>query len=80
MRVVLTNHVAHDTGALHCRLVGHNTQLVHTEHHATMHRLEAVACIGERTGDNHAHGIAEVAILHVLFDQALELRSWYQFF
>ncbi len=80
MRVVLTNHVAHDTRALHRRLVGHHAQLVHTEHHATVHRLEAVSCVRERTRHNDAHGVAEIAILHVLFDKALELRSWYQFF
>ena len=80
MRVVLTDNVTHDTGTLHSRLVRDHAQLVHTEHHAAMHRLEAVTRIGESTGDNHAHGIAQIAILHVLFDQAFELRSWYQFF
>ena len=80
MGVVLTDDITHDTSALHGRLVGNHAQLVHTEHDAAVHRLKAVSRIRERTGHNHAHGIAQIAILHVLFDQALELCSWYQFF
>ena len=80
MGVVLTDHVTHDTGALDRRLVGNHAQLVHAEHDAAVHRLETVTGIGQGTGHNHAHGVAQVAILHVLFNQALELRSWYQFF
>ena len=80
MRVVLTDHITHDTGALHRRLVGHHAQLVHTVHHTAVHRLKTVTRIRERTRYNHTHGVAEVAILHVLFNQGPDLRTWYQFF
>ena len=80
MRVVLTDHVTHDTGGLHRRLVRHHAELMHTVHHAAVHRLKAVTRIRECTSHNHAHGIAQVAILHVLFNQGPDLRTWYQFF
>ena len=80
MRVVLTDHVTHDTGGLHRRLVRHHAELMHTVHHAAVHRLKTVTRIRQGTCNNHAHGIAQVAILHVLFDQGPDLRTWYQFF
>ena len=80
MRVVLTDYVTHDTGRLHRRLVGHHAQLMHTVHHAAVHRLKTVTRIRQGTCNNHAHGIAQVAILHVLFNQGPDLRTWYQFF
>ena len=80
MRVVFTDHVTHDTGRLHRRLVGHHAQLVHTVHHTAVHRLKAITRIRQGTCNNHAHGIAQVAILHVLFNQGPDLRTWYQFF
>ncbi len=33
-----------------------------------MHRLEAVAHIGQRARDDDAHGVIEVASAHLLFD------------
>ena len=80
MRVVLTDHITHDARGLDRTLVRDHAQLVHTVHHAAVDRLEAVTRIGQGTRHNHAHRVAEVAILHVLFDQALELRSGNQFF
>ena len=33
-----------------------------------MHRLEAVARVGQRARHDHAHGVIEVAALHLLGD------------
>lgn len=80
MRMVLTDNVTHDTGALDCRLIRDNAQLMHTVHHATMHRLEPVTSIRQGTSHDNTHGIAEIAILHVLFNKGLKLRSRDHFF
>ena len=33
-----------------------------------MHRLQAVACIGQRACHDHAHGVIEVAAFHLVED------------
>ena len=80
MRVVLTDNITHDTGGLDGSLVRNHAQLVHTIHHTTVHGLKAIARIRQCTSDNNAHRVAKIAVLHVLFDKTLELRSRYHFF
>ena len=80
MRVVLTDNITHDTGGLDRSLVRNHAQLVHTVHHAAVHGLKAIARIRQCTSDNNAHRVAKIAVLHVLFDKTLELRSRYHFF
>ena len=69
MRVVLTDHVADDAratctyGRLQCV-----AELVHREQHAAMHRLQAVADIGKRAAHDHAHGVIEIAVAHLVFE------------
>ena len=42
--------------------------LVHRVENAAMHRLEAVTRIRQRTRHDHAHGVIEVAALHLVRD------------
>ena len=68
MRMILTQHLAHDTGRFLVRLVEVVLQLRHTEEHAPMHRLEAVAHIRERSRDDNRHRVIDVAGPHLVFD------------
>jgi hypothetical protein len=43
-------------------------EFVHREQHAAMHRLQAVADVGQRAPHDHAHGVIEVALAHLVFD------------
>ena len=65
VRVVLTHHFADDARALRERLVGAETAVVHAIDHAAVHGLHAVAHIGQRTPDDDAHRIVEIAALHL---------------
>jgi hypothetical protein len=66
--VVLTDHVTDHTGGFLVRLVPVVAQLAHREQHATMHGLQAVARIGQRSPDNHAHRVVEVGLSQLVFD------------
>ena len=41
---------------------------MHAEKNAAMHRLQAVANIGQGAAHDHAHGVIEVRPLHLVFD------------
>src|SRR5690606_26839545 len=69
MRVVLTDDVADHTGGLLVGLVPFEPQLVHAVEDAAVHRLQAVANIGQRTAHDHAHGVIEVRALHFFSDR-----------
>ena len=68
MRVV----VAHRLGDRPCRLgvaaVGSEPGVVHRVEHTAVHRLEAVAYLGQRAPDDDAHRVIDVAVLHLLLD------------
>ena len=66
--MVLTQDFAGDLGALARGPVGVQPHLVHAEQDAAMHRLQAVADIGQRAADDHAHGVIEIRPLHLVFD------------
>ena len=68
VRVVLADHVADDARALLVGPVPVVVQLVHREQHAPMHRLQAVARVGQRAADDHAHRVVEVRPPHLLFE------------
>lgn len=48
--------------------VGPEARVVHGVQHASVHRLEAVTDLGERTADDDAHRVIDVAALHLLLD------------
>ena len=67
VRVVLADHIAHDTGRLLVRSVPVVVEFVHRKQHAPMHWLEAIARVGQGASHDHAHRIVEVAAPHFLF-------------
>ena len=67
VRVVLTDHITHDTGRLLVRSVPVVVQLMHGEQDPAVNRLEAIARIGQGASHNHAHGVIEVTAPHFLF-------------
>ena len=67
VRVVFTHHVTDDARALLERPVPVVVLLVHREEHAPVHGLQAVARIGQRTADDHAHRVIEIRPPHLLF-------------
>ena len=68
VRVILTHHVAHHAGRLEVGSVPDVVQLVHGVEHPAVHRLEAVAHIGQRSPHDHAHGVIEKGTLHFLLE------------
>ena len=69
MRVVFTHDVANDAGGLAVGLVKVEPAFVHRMQDASMHRLQAVTGIWQRTADDHAHRIVEVGAFHLLLDR-----------
>ncbi len=65
VRVVLTHDLADDAGALGEAAVGTVAAVVHRVEHATVHRLEAVADVGQGAADDDAHRVVEVGPLHL---------------
>ena len=68
MRVVFTDDVANHTRRLLVRLVPIVAQLAHGEQHTTVHRLQAVTHIRQRTPDDDAHRVVQVGLLHLVFE------------
>jgi hypothetical protein len=68
VRVVLTDHVTDDAGGFLVRLVPVVVQLVHREQHAPVHGLETVAHVGQGPPDDHAHGVVEIGLAHLVFE------------
>ena len=52
MRVELTEHLTDDPGTFLCLSGIADTKSIHSEKHSSLHRLEAVACIRERPGND----------------------------
>ena len=68
VRMKFAKNFADDFGAFAIGLGGGEAELVHAEQNAAMHGLEAVADIGKRAPDDHAHGVIEVRLPHFGFD------------
>jgi hypothetical protein len=68
VRVVLADHVADDARTLLVGAVPVVVQFVHREQHAPVHRLEAIARIGQGSSDDHAHRVIQVGTPHLLFE------------
>ncbi len=69
VRVIVAHHLAHDLGALGVGAGGAETQLVHRVEHATVHRLEPVAHVGQRSPDDHRHRVVQVRRAHLLLQR-----------
>ncbi len=66
MRVVFAHRLADDAGALHVLLVPVEAEFLHRKEDAAMHWLQAVPHVGQRAGDDYAHGVVEVAPAHLV--------------
>ena len=67
VRMILTQNVADDTRALTIRLIRRDAQLVHGIENAAVNRLEAVAHIGQRAGNDDRHRVGDEGRLHLVF-------------
>ena len=68
VRVVVADDFADDLRALAVGAVRRQAHLPHRVQHAAMRRLEAVADVGQRAPDDHAHRVIEVRAPHLVFD------------
>ena len=74
VRVEVAHHLADDLGALAVGPVARQPHRPHAVEHAAVRRLQAVAHVGKRPPDDHAHGVIHVRALHLVFDVDRELR------
>ena len=68
VRMVFAHHVADHARRFDVFLVGRMALLVHRIEDAAMHRLQAVAHVGQRPRHDHAHRVIEIAALHLVRD------------
>ena len=66
--VVLAHDVAGDPGALHGGPVGAGAEVVHAPEDPAVHRLEAVAGVGQGPRHDDRHRVVEEGALHLLLD------------
>ena len=69
VRMVLAHRVADGARGLVVGAVRREIQLGHRIEDAAMHRLQAVANVGQGAADDHAHRVIEVAALHFVEDR-----------
>ena len=68
MGVIFTHDVGDWTRRLHIFAVPDIAALMAGIENAAVDGFQAVAHIGQRTADNHAHGVVEIGTLHLLDD------------
>ena len=68
VRMVIAQHFADDARAFAIGAVERQPHLRHRIENAAMHRLQAVADVGQRAPDDHAHGVIEIRPPHLVFD------------
>ncbi len=66
VRVILAQHLADDARAFLVRRIGTHPQVVHRVENAAVNRLKSVARVGQRSRDDHAHGVIEIRFAHLL--------------
>ena len=66
MRVVAAHRVAHDASRLAIRRAGTDAHLQHRPENTALHRLEAVAHIGNGTRRDDREGVGEETLAHLL--------------
>ncbi len=70
VRVIVAHHLAHDLRALGVGAGRAEAELVHRVEHAAVHRLQAIAHVGQRAADDHRHRVVEVRGAHLLLERA----------
>ena len=68
VRVILTHDVTDDAARLAIRPAGDIARLLAGVEDSAVDRLQAVANVGQRPADDHAHRVIEVAGLHLVND------------
>ena len=68
VRVIVTHDVTGDAGALDSVAVGAIPRVEHAPENAAMHRLEAIAHVGQRAADDDRHRVVQEGALHLLLD------------
>ena len=68
VRVVLAHHLADDARRLAVRAVRVIAALVHGIDDAAVDGFQAVAHVGQRAADDHAHGVIEIRAAHLVLD------------
>src|SRR5216684_2211059 len=68
VRMVVAGSVAANFCALAVAAIGGQAQIVHGHQDAALHRLQAVAHVGERARDDYAHRVVEIRLPHFRFD------------
>ena len=66
--VIIAEHLTDYLGALHMLAVVQQSHVVHGVQNAAMHRLQAVAHIGQRAPDDDRHRVVEIRTPHLLFN------------
>ena len=66
--MVFADDVADDARGFLVGLVPVGAELAHGVQHASMHGLQAVADVGQCAPDDHAHGIVEVGLPHLILE------------
>ena len=68
MGVIFFEHFAHDTGGFREPRTVPQTLAQHSIENAPLHRLQAIANIGQGPRNNDAHGVVEVRLAHLVID------------
>ena len=70
--MIFAENFAHHAGALSIRTIAGQSQLVHGIENSPMHRLEAVAGIGEGPTHDHTHRILQIGARHLVTEIRLD--------
>ena len=68
MRMVVTDDFTGDFGAFAMRIARRQFEVVHRDDDTPLRGFHPIARIGQRAGDDHAHRITQVGILHFIDD------------
>ena len=69
VRVIITQRMTNDFGRLLILRRRGQIEIAHRLQNTTMHRFQTIANVRQRAIYQHAHGVGQVAFLHLLFDQ-----------
>ena len=77
MWVIITHHVTHDLRTLAVWAPGNETTFLTGKENAPVNWLQSVTHIGQCTANDYAHGVIEVARLHLVDDiDAFKFAQW----
>ncbi len=68
VRMILTDHITHNSSRLHIGSVVNVVKFAHGKQYPPVNGFETVSNIGQRTTDDNAHSIVQVGLLQLIFD------------